>query len=163
MQPDLPETYYLDNVLILFEHVSRVYDDLLADELREFLATFDQLDSDAQKLHIRLLNRSQDLYRESKLKYAEIDDIPGAIERLAERGCIALAQDLEPADLLALFTKPELLAAAGQADLARLKRDQLEAHLIDAADAEYFSALSQQDRFLQLLQRDSYSLSLIHI
>jgi len=33
MQADLPEAYYLDNVLTLFEHVGRVYADLLETEI----------------------------------------------------------------------------------------------------------------------------------
>ncbi len=40
MQPDLPESYYLDNVIILFEHVTRVYADLLEPRQLEFLDGF---------------------------------------------------------------------------------------------------------------------------
>ena len=57
MQPDLPGTYYLDNVLTLFEHVTRVYADLLEPRQLEFLDGFAALSPDACKLCIRLLNR----------------------------------------------------------------------------------------------------------
>ena len=72
MQPDLPETYYLDNVLTLFAHVQRVYADILDPEPLQFLERFDLLGADASKLCIRLLNRSHDRYRCSKLNYPEI-------------------------------------------------------------------------------------------
>ena len=40
MQPDLPETYYLDNVLTLFAQVRRVYADILDPEPLQFLEAF---------------------------------------------------------------------------------------------------------------------------
>ncbi len=159
MQPDLPPTYYLDNVLTLFDHVVRVYADILDPGQIEFIETFDALGADAQKLQIRLLNRSHDYYRIGKLNYAEIEDLPAAIEELAQAGGIALDPEIEPGTLLSLFTKPELLSPLeDKSALARLRRAELESQLLDNADDDYFSRLQRRDRMLQVLQREHYQL-----
>ena len=88
MQPDLPETYYLDNVLTLFAHLRRVYADILDPATLGFLDQFDALGTDARMLCIRLLNRSPECYRRSKLSYAEIGSLDNAIDELAARGFI---------------------------------------------------------------------------
>jgi len=75
MPEDLPQTYYLDNVLTLFEHVRRVYGDLLEQRQLAFLDDFAALSPDASKLCIRLLNRSHDCYRRGKLNYSEIGSL----------------------------------------------------------------------------------------
>ena len=62
MQPDLPESYYLDNVITLFAHVESLYADILDEQLLDFLQSFATLPVDAQKLYIRLLNRNHHLF-----------------------------------------------------------------------------------------------------
>jgi len=69
MQPDLPEDYYLDNVIILFKHVESLYADILEVEHLNFLQQFACLPVNAKKLYIRLLNRTHQLFRLSKLDY----------------------------------------------------------------------------------------------
>ncbi len=96
MPPDLPETYYLDNVLTLFAHVQRVYADILDPEPLQFLERFAALGADASKLCIRLLNRSHDRYRCSKLNYPEIESLQTAISELADSGFIELNSEIEP-------------------------------------------------------------------
>ena len=86
MLPDLPQTYYLDNVHTLFAQLRRVYADILETGTLQFLDAFDALSADAQMLCIRLLNRNPDCYRRSKLSYAEIGSIDHAIEELAPEG-----------------------------------------------------------------------------
>ena len=157
MLPDLPLTYYLDNVLTLFEHVSRVYDDILDQQQLEFLERFAELDADAQKLCIRLYNRSHDWYRASKLNYAEIESIEAALEILAQAGLVALDDDIEHALLLSLFTKAELLARVKDKQrLNSLRRDQLEATLLGQEDSRWFDELAASDCLVQLLRRDDY-------
>jgi hypothetical protein len=104
MQPDLPESYYLDNVLTLFEHVTRVYADLLEPRQLDFLDGFAALGPDARKLCIRLLNRSNDWYRSSKLKYPEIESLDAAIEALARQGFVEVNAGIDKPTLLSLFT-----------------------------------------------------------
>jgi len=162
MQPDLPETYYLDNVHTLFAHVGRVYADILDAGPLEFLERFSALRADAQMLCIRLLNRSPDCYRRSKLNYSEIGSLDAAIDELARHGFIQLNGALERTDLLALYTLVELRALLQDfpalADIGKLRRSEFEQALIESGDDDFFVRLAQQDDWLQLLRRDDYLL-----
>ncbi len=127
MRPDLPETYYLDNVLTLFEHVTRVYADLLEEQQLEFLQGFAELSMDAKKLCIRLLNRGPDWFRASKLSYPEIKSLDAAIEELATQGFLEVNGEIDPPALLSLYTMPELRALLDDApDLKTMRRTELE-------------------------------------
>jgi hypothetical protein len=160
MQPDLPETYYLDNVHTLFAHVRRVYADILDDATLGFLDRFDELGDDARKLCIRLLNRSHDLYRQGKLDYREIESLPAAVAELVEHGFIELNRDIGEAELLALYTLPELRAQMSRQQLAqgvaRLRRGELEAWLLEQQDENFFDGLRRADDLLRLTCRDQY-------
>jgi hypothetical protein len=162
MQPDLPETYYLDNVLTLFAHLRRVYADILDEPTLDFLDRFDALGADASKLCIRLLNRSHDRYRRGKLDYREIESLDDAISELAQQGFIELNGSIDKADLLALYTLPELRAQMSSEQLSqgigKLRRNELETLLIEQDDAEFFERLRCADDLLQLRCRDHYLL-----
>ena len=90
MPPDFPATYYLDNVRTLFRHVESVYADILDNECLQFLNDFDRLGEDAQKLLVRLLNRTNTLFRQSKLNYAEIKSMPSALRELESQSFIEI-------------------------------------------------------------------------
>ena len=162
MPEDLPETYYLDNVLILFEHVRRVYGDLLEPQQLAFLDDFAALSTDASKLCIRLLNRSHDCYRRGKLNYDEIGSLSAAITELAQGGFLEINGDIDRATLLSLFTLPELRASigddGGSARLGKLRRAEFEDALLELDDADFFTRLKHSDDLLQLLCRDVYLL-----
>jgi hypothetical protein len=162
MQPDLPETYYLDNVVTLFAHVERVYADILDAEQLGFLRRFSELGDDASKLCIRLLNRSHDCYRRSKLNYREIESLDDAIAQLAQCGLIELDGKLGDSDLLKLYTLPELRAQLDAdptlAVPAKLRRGELEAWLLEHGDTTFFERLREADQLLQLRCRDQYQL-----
>jgi hypothetical protein len=159
MTPDLPETYYLDNVLTLFQHVEQTYADILNPDQIEFLTRFSGFDEDARKLYIRLLNRSNDWFRVSKLSYAEIGSLEDAIETLCHGDCLRLNPELNDSTLLSLFTKPELLAALDQNPaLGKLRRQELETELMNLNDRGYFNELNRRDDFLEVLNRDHYQL-----
>jgi hypothetical protein len=159
MRPDLPETYYLDNVLILFEHVTRVYADLLEPHQLEFLDGFAALSPDASKLCIRLLNRSHHWYRVSKLKYPEIESLDAAVEELALQGFVEVTAEIDRPTLLSLFTMAELRSLMQpESGQQKLRREELEALLLEQDDAEFFNALKNSDNLLQLCRRDQYQL-----
>ncbi|HEY5740189.1 MAG TPA: VRR-NUC domain-containing protein [Gammaproteobacteria bacterium] len=157
MLPELPRTYYLDNVQTLFAHVGRVYADILDPDMLAFLDDFARLEADARKLCIRLLNRRHERFRRGKLDYPEIADLDAALDALAAADFVELDGEIDAAELLSLFTRAELLAAHGDdADLKKLRRPQLEAVLLDAADADYFQRLRTDERLIQLLRGDQY-------
>ena len=162
MPPDLPETYYLDNVLTLFAHVQRVYADILDPAPLQFLERFGRLGTDASKLCIRLLNRSHDRYRRSKLNYPEIKSLQTAITELTNSGFIELNSEIDRSDLLALYTLVELRMLMSDypalGAFGKLRRSELESALIESAGAEFFQRLQQQDDLLHLRHRDEYLL-----
>ena len=159
MQPELPEGYYLENVRTLFDHVERLYGDILARPQLDFLQQFAALSTDAKKLYIRLLNRSHDLFRLRKLRYPEIASIPAALAQLEPGGFLRINPDIENGRLLSLFTKTELLAFHPERTrLQNHKRSDIEAYLLDQADDDYFTRLRQSDRLLEVLQKDCYLL-----
>ena len=162
MLPDLPETYYLDNVLTLFAQLRRVYSDILDADTLEFLDQFDALGEDARLLCIRLLNRTPECYRRSKLHYAEIGELDSAIGELEANDFIRLNGDIEKTTLLSLYTLAELRALLREfpalEDSARLRRGELEALLLESAGDDFFSRLAAQDDYLQLRRQDDYLL-----
>jgi len=159
MTPDLPESYYLDNVLTLFDHVERVYADLLEPGQTAFLEQFGALGDDAKKLYIRLLNRSHDWFRRGKLNYPEIGSIDAAIDELALCGYLEVNADIDRAILIPLFTRPELLELMDdKTGLNKLKRAELEAILFDQDDNDFFARLKQQDDLLRVMHQDEYQI-----
>jgi hypothetical protein len=157
MLPELPQDYYLDNVQTLFAHVSRVYADIIDDETLAFLRNFGRLETDARKLCIRLLNRRHDRFRRGKLDYPEIADLDAALAALAAAGFVEVDGEIDAAELLPLFTRAELLAFADDAaEFRKLRRPELEAALLDGANADYFQRLRASDRLIHLLHGDQY-------
>ena len=157
MQPELPQTYYLDNVQILIEHVERLYHDLLDPQQLVFLHRFQSLGQDAKKLYIRLLNRSQTVFRQSKLNYAEIIDFNAAVEQLSDQGCLIVDGEIEAARLISLFTKPELLVLFDKdATLSKMKRSELDRQLIEQAQPSLCETLRQQDQLLEVIGKEQY-------
>ena len=134
MPPDLPATYYLDNVRTLFRHVESVYADILDGECLQFLNDFDQLGDDSQKLLVRLLNRTNTLFRRSKLNYAEIESVPTALRELESHSFIEINPKLEAEQVLPLFNKAELIQHHHDAaSLKSLKRAELDNYFKKAA------------------------------
>ena len=159
MQPDLPEGYYLDNVTTLFSHVESLYADILDQQHLDFLRSFAALSSDAQKLYIRLLNRSHNLFRLSKLDYPEIVSIENAMELLSTSGFLQVDPGTGREELLALFSKAELLALhPDRPELRKLKRSALDTAILEQDEDAFFNGLAKSDCLLQVEQKDSYRL-----
>jgi len=159
MQPDLPEGYYLDNVQTLFDHVKTVYEDILEPEYLNFLEGFHQLTEDAQKLLIRLLNRSGELFRQSKLNYPEIVSIDKTLEELEATGFIKCLADIDHEVILSLFNKTELIKQSADSNLLKkLNRAELDKFLLTNTDETFFEKLINSDKFIQVLYKDTYQL-----
>ncbi|MFV2031389.1 MAG: VRR-NUC domain-containing protein [Gammaproteobacteria bacterium] len=159
MQPELPEAYYLDNVIILFDHVESLYDDILEPAQLDFLHSFAALGDDARKLYIRLLNRNHHLFRLSKLVYREVESIDDAMRELEASRFLQIDPVIEHHERVGLFNKAELLASHPEPeDLRKLRRPALESHLLEQADKDFLSALAQSDCIIRVLQKDCYLL-----
>ncbi len=157
MQPDLPESYYLDNVITLFDYVEGVYGDILEADYLTLLKSFRGLSEDGKRLYIRLLNRSQEWFRLSKLDYPEITDMSLAIEQLQQSDLLSVDQDLAFDTIIGLFNKSELLTLHPHGgELKNLKRGELNDYLIEQADEIFFNRLLESDYFLQVQQKQIY-------
>ena len=118
MLPELPATYYHDNFNQLINQVAEVYWDLLTQQEQQFIDDYRQLGDNAQQLYIRLLCRKGELFRIDKLSYAEIEDLPAAIQQLDDMS-FAVRIDgkdtqieesgIDEYDLINLYNKAELL------------------------------------------------------
>lgn len=160
MQPELPESYYLDNVITLFAHVESLYTDILDEQHLDFLQAFATLPLDAQRLYIRLLNRNHHLFRLSKLNYPEIDSISNAIAQLNSRGFVQVDPEITHGELVALYSKAELLALhPNRRELSKLKRSALDTALLEQDENTFYSNLEKNESLIQVAQKEYYTLS----
>ncbi len=157
MQADLPETYYLDNVITLFNHVETVYHDILEPDYREFLNHFSTLPEDSKKLYIRLLNRNGEWFRLSKLNYLEIHSIPQAIQPLQQNEFLKIDNEPEIENILALFNKAEIIKLhPDKKEISKLSRQQLNEYILNS-NTDFLPTLLQKDSFLKINHKQCYS------
>ncbi|MGF1705134.1 VRR-NUC domain-containing protein [Enterovibrio baiacu] len=108
--PDLPPHYYLANFASIIDTVTARYGDLLTQEEGDWITAFRDLPINAQCLLVRFLSRKGHWFREDKLNYPEIDNLPHAISALAEAHLIDIEYTPPFDALCSLLTKPELLS-----------------------------------------------------
>ena len=157
MPPELPESYYLDNVLTLFGEVSTLYDDLLDRSEKNFLTAFYRLDEDAKRLCIRLLNRSHLNFRHSKLDYPEISSIEQSAVDLENAKLLTINPRLDDETLLSLFTKGDLLARLElPTGFGQLKRDELDQQIPLQAEPGWQQQLVKDETIYQVSCKQHY-------
>ncbi|MEW9899934.1 VRR-NUC domain-containing protein [Chitinivorax sp. PXF-14] len=112
--PALPNPfYYLDNFRTVLAWLAGRYDDLLSDDERRFVAGFGALPAVSQALLVRMVMRKGELFRASKLRYAEIGDAGAAAVPLVEAGWLDAQPELTLPQLFGLFTLGELAEVFG--------------------------------------------------
>lgn len=112
----LSDRYYLDNFKCLVDFVFKHYKALLNVEEEHFYHQFSTLPENCQRLYIRLLSRSGEYVRTSKLIYPEIDDIQSALKTLEHCDLTTSAPTESLPDWVHLFSNKELgkcLAVSG--------------------------------------------------
>lgn len=134
--------YYLDNFHQVLDWIASRYSDLLVEDEAAFVAAFPSLPQPARALFVRMVMRKGQLFRASKLSYAEIGCANAAAQVLLETGWLEADPVLTIDELFDLLTKGELAEAFGlPAHLAAARKpEQLEALRADYADARAFSA-----------------------
>lgn len=123
------EFYYLDNFQRVLDWIGERYRDLLDDGEQAFLAAFPALPRNARALFVRMVMRKGELFRASKLGYAEIGCPVEAAGHLLGTGWIEADPALSLDELFDLLSKPEIADAFG-AQLSRKtarKEEQLAA------------------------------------
>ncbi|MEM1110738.1 MAG: VRR-NUC domain-containing protein [Pseudomonadota bacterium] len=107
--PELPPRYYHDNFLALLTTVLARYRDVLSAEELAWLNTLTTgLSTEAQCLYLRLAFRVGPWFRQSRLHYPEIGDIPAPLAELFAAGLVTRPEDLPAHEMGRLFTVAEL-------------------------------------------------------
>jgi hypothetical protein len=135
------EFYYLDNFQRVLDWIGERYADLLEAHEHAFLATFPTLPHNARALFVRMVMRKGDLFRASKLSYAEIGCPLEAAQGLSGTGWIELDPELTLDELFDLLSKPEIAEAFGPQlrQKGARKGDQLEALRAECGESRRFS------------------------
>ena len=134
--------YYLDNFHQVLDWIASRYSDLLAEDEAAFIAAFPVLPQPARALFVRMVMRKGQLFRASKLNYAEIGCAMEAAQHLLGPGWVEPDPVITIDELFDLLTKHELAAAFALPThlAAARKQEQLEALRADFSDARAFSA-----------------------
>ncbi len=105
--------YYLTNFQIMLDTIVRRDGDLLSADERRFVEDFQALPVNARALLVRMAMRKGSLFRASRLRYPEIEDLAGAISVLVGTGWIDDHPLLSVENLFSLFTKAEVAGILG--------------------------------------------------
>ena len=135
------EFYYLDNFQRVLDWIGERYGDLLDAQEHAFLAAFPTLPHPARALFVRMVTRKGNLFRASKLGYAEIGCPVEAAGHLLGTGWIEADPELTLDELFDLLSKPEIAEAfaAHLRHKGARKGDQLEALRLEFVDSRRFS------------------------
>jgi len=113
--PDLSPFYYWENFNYVLGYVKKQYQNLLSDSEITFIQDFENLSKESQCLYLRLASRRATWFREEKLSYGEISNIPLGLNELGENGFIRFASTQDSVNLgpiLSVFSKKECIALA---------------------------------------------------
>ena len=114
--------YYLENFTVALDWLRGRYRELLTDEEQRFMADFPRLPVAAAALVVRMIMRKGDLFRTSKLDYAEIGCPRQASAPLIELGWLDPRPVVSFPDLCRLLRKAELWSVLGLRGAARSLR-----------------------------------------
>ncbi|MDR5859141.1 VRR-NUC domain-containing protein [Halomonas eurihalina] len=128
--------YYLSNFQFVLDWVAVRHDDLLDDAERAFLESFPRLPMASRALLVRMVMRRGEVFRYSRLEYAEIGAVEAALAPLLEAGFV---EDDPACDVGELFRQLRLSelrqALAGEIAAAGLSRSLGKAVLREALEA----------------------------
>jgi len=159
MAVELAEDYYLTNFKQLVRFVAESYRHLLTAEERAFAQQFFALPTDAQKLYVRLLCRSHSLFRQNKLHYSEILDLPAAAQKLCEAGYLSI-NSIDAIDLIVpLFTRVELRDRLPLAFNSSMKRAEMEEQIYSHKNpVQLMESLKYDENILEVQQQSHFDL-----
>ena len=132
--------YYLDNFQRVLDWIGERYNDLLTDDELGFLAAFPTLPQASRALFVRMVMRKGNLFRASKLNYAELGCPVEAALKLPA-GWVEPDPVLSLDEVFDLLSKPEIgaLFALPAHQQAARKAEQLAALRPDFPDPRRFS------------------------
>ncbi len=134
--------YYLENFRKVLGWLRARYEDLLTPPERDFADSFNRLPKESAALLVRMITRRGDLFRSSRLVYAEIGAADAAATALIAAGWVESQPALEWSDWQRLFTKAELSSLfAAPLPMRRSSKQQLLQYLQATRDAAHALAL----------------------
>lgn len=107
--PALAPFYYLKNFELVLATILSRYSDLLIEDELHFVTGFPRLPLSSRALLARMVMRSGDLFRLSKLTYSEIGETRTAAIPLIEAGWVSDRPLLKIDELFRILTKNELI------------------------------------------------------
>lgn len=149
----LPPRYYLDYFNYLIEFIEKHSGHLLGDEDQKFIEEYRSLQTDAQCLFIRMLNRKGEFFRLDKLQYPEIEVYGESLDHLSQLEFITLDDIVYP-EVFRLFTKSELHKAFPELGLKSMYKDEVLETLIEVSDDTYYQTLSAEWQIIRLLKQE---------
>lgn len=136
-QPELAADYYWQHFREFLARCSTQYAALFGAPELDFIAAFQALTPDAQRLWLRMLNRKGRVFAEAALQYNEIADVPAAIATLCAAGFASRPDcDADLADWWQKANKNQLwrlIALAQQQPGQRQAQVQVQASATQAA------------------------------
>jgi hypothetical protein len=150
---ELPDDYYLSNFHALAGFVYDTYADLLHGSELDWYKTFKYCDEPAQRLYVRLLTRKPSVFRISRLRYPEISSLQSAASQLAEVNLSVVAPPSSMQELVAAFTKPELLKLLNLHKLRSKSRVDLVENILMSDEAflhQFRKKLQSADQWISI-------------
>lgn len=150
----LPDNYYLTNFHTLASFVTDAYQDILSPEELRWYEQLTSSPESAQRLFIRLITRKRSVFRLSRLKYPEIEDLSFACRTLSTRGLVCIDPPDNIETLVREFTKPELARYLNIRGAGSISRVAMVSQLLDAAEGERRCSaqiLQQADKWITVL------------
>lgn len=165
---ELPADYYLSNFKLLLSTVSQYHTRLLTNEESAWIESFYRLNSDAQKLWVRLLTRKGLLFRVNKLKYTEINHLQQAVSQLAinhfvttEIATLVESNQIDTDALFSLYTKAELFTLFPLSVSTNLKKDSVIAEIQNHFSPDIIISQLTQDPILYVAQQNTLTTLLL--
>jgi len=153
----LDEDYYLVNFRFLIDFVGETYQGLLSESEVHWRSSIVGMPESAQRLYVRLSGRQSTVFRQSKLKYPEIDSIAESAQALCAKGLGSDEAPFELSELLPAFTKPELIKLLDLRDQRQLSRIELEQYIIENDSDDDIETLQQADSWITVEGLDEYA------
>lgn len=151
--------YYLENFEFVLRWIDKRYSDLLLPAEQNLISRYLALPRNARGLLARMVMRKGDLFRASRLNYAEIGDTRFAAQALVDEGWINQDPPLALEELFGLLSKAEITMIfrpwllAGKATTA-IKAAQLECLRTNFPDTLRFSQWLRLDQHTACLNED---------
>lgn len=150
-QRELPTFYYHQHFLELLEFVSTHYEHVLSREDSELVTDFGRLDTTAQRLYVRLVNRKGRIFAIDKLRYPELGPLSRPLAALRRGGWVGSPGSDLFRDVLGFLTKTEIqdcLSAVLPGVSRSLTKNDLVQLAFTHCDPADFMAHSDPERLL---------------